>query len=185
MNETIKFLREQNNLSQSAVAEYLGISRGMYIKYETGETDPSVKVIKTLCQLYKTDYETILDDRFSSKNRKNDYDSVNTEQCMYAASPEVAYGSKTINSYSGKNVRSEKNGGSSGVISELCLKKMKSLSSEQLHIISDLIDNLGNRSLSEKKEKTVIFGLAKGKYKIPEDIHQYDDEILAAFGDSL
>lgn len=67
MFETIKYLREQKKYSQVQVADYLGISRQMYIKYERGETEPPVSVIKNLCRLYRVDYEVILEDKFRQK----------------------------------------------------------------------------------------------------------------------
>lgn len=68
MFETIKYLREQHKYSQLQVADYLGISRQMYIKYERGETEPPVSVIKALCRLYKVDYDVILEDKHRQKD---------------------------------------------------------------------------------------------------------------------
>ena len=48
MKELLRSLRNQNNYSQSAVAEYLEISRQMYNKYESGMAEPSLKNIKKL-----------------------------------------------------------------------------------------------------------------------------------------
>ena len=56
MKETLKALREKNNYSQATVAKYLGISRQMYIKYESGEAEPPVKVIVALIKLYVEDF---------------------------------------------------------------------------------------------------------------------------------
>ena len=61
MKESLKALREKNNYSQATVAKYLGISRQMYIKYESGEAEPPVKVIVALSKLYKVDYAQIID----------------------------------------------------------------------------------------------------------------------------
>ena len=52
MQEILRSLRTENNYSQSAVADYLNISRQMYNKYENGLTEPSLKNIKKLCELY-------------------------------------------------------------------------------------------------------------------------------------
>lgn len=68
MFETIKYLREQKKFSQAQVADYLGVSRQMYIKYERGETEPPVSVIKELCRLYKVDYDVILEDKHRQKD---------------------------------------------------------------------------------------------------------------------
>ena len=49
MKELLRSLRNKNNYSQSAVAEYLEISRQMYNKYENGTAEPSLKNIKKIC----------------------------------------------------------------------------------------------------------------------------------------
>lgn len=62
MNNTIKALREQNNYSQAAVAQFLGISRQMYIKYENGLVEPPVKTVAELAHFYHVTYDFIIDD---------------------------------------------------------------------------------------------------------------------------
>lgn len=63
MNETIRKLREQHNYSQTYLALCLKVSRQMYIKYENGEVEPPVHVIKALCKLYDVSYDVIIDGR--------------------------------------------------------------------------------------------------------------------------
>lgn len=63
MKETLKALREKFNYSQNSVARFLGISRQMYIKYESGDVEPPVKVVAALSGLYKVPYEVIIDNR--------------------------------------------------------------------------------------------------------------------------
>lgn len=70
MKDTLKYLRIQNNLSQTKVADYLGISRQMYIKYESGETEPTVKCVRELCNLYKVSYDVLIDDKFKAEALK-------------------------------------------------------------------------------------------------------------------
>lgn len=97
MNEILKKLRTIHNYSQSYVAEYLNISRQMYIKYENGDVDPSIKVITDLCQLYRVSYSTILGEQeFLQDQSANIYDTYSKhnseENCV--ASPGVSYGIK-------------------------------------------------------------------------------------------
>ena len=66
MNKTLCNLRIQNNYSQAAVASFLGISRQMYIKYESGEAVPPVKTVVNLANFYHVPYDVILDDKFAS-----------------------------------------------------------------------------------------------------------------------
>lgn len=87
MFETIKYLREQKKFSQAQVADYLGISRQMYIKYERGETEPPVSVIKELCKLYKVDYDVILEDKHRQKDVRY---SMKEQKPLEFADPGVA-----------------------------------------------------------------------------------------------
>lgn len=66
MKETLKILREQNGYSQTYLASYLKASRQMYIKYETGEVEPPVRVVRELCKLYSVPYETLIDNKLSA-----------------------------------------------------------------------------------------------------------------------
>ena len=96
MKETLKALREKNNYSQATVAKYLGISRQMYIKYESGEAEPPVKVIVALSKLYKVDYAQIIDNAAGSHIAKeNIYDNSKISGNLCVASPSVAYGSSS------------------------------------------------------------------------------------------
>ncbi|MBQ0166343.1 MAG: helix-turn-helix transcriptional regulator [Treponema sp.] len=61
MDKILKQLREMNNYSQNSIATFLNISRQMYIKYEQGEVDPPVKVIRELAHFYRVPYEYIID----------------------------------------------------------------------------------------------------------------------------
>ena len=63
MNKTLCKLRIQNNYSQAAVASFLGISRQMYIKYESGAAVPPVKTVIDLANFYHVPYDVILDDQ--------------------------------------------------------------------------------------------------------------------------
>ena len=59
----MKIYREENNYSQSAVASYLGISRQMYIKYESGEVEPPLKVVVQLAKFYRVSYDVLIDNK--------------------------------------------------------------------------------------------------------------------------
>ena len=96
MKESLKALREKNNYSQATVAKYLGISRQMYIKYESGEAEPPVKVIVALSKLYKVDYAQIIDNAAGSHIAKeNIYDNSKISGNLCVASPSVAYSSSS------------------------------------------------------------------------------------------
>lgn len=102
MKEILRSLREKRNYSQSAVADYLDISRQMYNKYESGTAEPSLKNIKKLCELYKVSADVFLDN-LKNENNTVSY-SYNSEMssCMSVAAPAVSYGSSSEKSNSGK-----------------------------------------------------------------------------------
>ena len=52
-------LRNQNNLSQEALSEQIGIKRDTYAQYER-TTNPPLWVIKSLCEFYKISSDIIL-----------------------------------------------------------------------------------------------------------------------------
>ena len=90
MNNTIKALREQNNYSQAAVAQFLGISRQMYIKYENGLVEPPVKIVSELAHFYHVTYDFIIDD--SLANEKSVYE-IPEEEPLEVHSPAPQYSS--------------------------------------------------------------------------------------------
>lgn len=93
MNIKLKQLREKRGLSQAEVAQEIGISRQMYNKYERGDTEPSLSVIRSLCTLYDISYEDLLGKENSSEKTKVSY-SYNPKISsgeMEVASPTVAY----------------------------------------------------------------------------------------------
>ena len=48
----IRDLREDNDLTQSQVAEYLGTSQTMYARYEREASELPVRHLLKLCELY-------------------------------------------------------------------------------------------------------------------------------------
>ena len=70
MNKRIRDLREDADLNQAKVAQYLGMSQTGYSKYETGENDIPTAILIKLARFYNTsiDYllgETDIKERYS------------------------------------------------------------------------------------------------------------------------
>ena len=57
----IKDLREDNDLTQQQVAEYLGTSQTMYARYERGANELPIHHLIALCKFYKVSADYILD----------------------------------------------------------------------------------------------------------------------------
>ena len=60
MYERIRALREDSDLTQKQVAEYLGMSQTGYSKYETGENSIPVDIVVKLADFYKTTTDYLL-----------------------------------------------------------------------------------------------------------------------------
>ena len=60
MYERIRALREDSDLTQTQVAEYLGMSQTGYSKYETGENSIPVDVVVKLADFYRTTTDYLL-----------------------------------------------------------------------------------------------------------------------------
>lgn len=60
MHNRLRDLREDRDLNQTQVAQYLGMSQTGYSKYETGENDIPTQVLIKLARFYQTSIDYIL-----------------------------------------------------------------------------------------------------------------------------
>lgn len=58
--EILRNLREDKDLTQQNLADYLNIGRTMYRRYETGETEIPVRHLKALCVFYGVSSDYLL-----------------------------------------------------------------------------------------------------------------------------
>jgi len=58
--EILRGLREDRDLTQQELADFLKIGRTMYRRYETGETEIPVRHLKSLCVFYGISADYIL-----------------------------------------------------------------------------------------------------------------------------
>ena len=56
----IKNMREDHDLTQKQVAEYLNIKQNTYSQYETGNRQIPIEVLVALAELYKTSTDYLL-----------------------------------------------------------------------------------------------------------------------------
>ncbi len=92
MKDILRSLRNKNNYSQSAVASYLEISRQMYNKYENGSSEPSLKNIKKLCELYKVSADVFFQKKKDDEIQTDLYkENTESSSAIYVASPSVTY----------------------------------------------------------------------------------------------
>lgn len=58
--EKLKGLREDNDLTQTQVAEVLGTSQTMYARYERGANEMPIRHLVTLCKFYNVSADYLL-----------------------------------------------------------------------------------------------------------------------------
>lgn len=110
MKEILIKLREKNRYTQTAMAKLLEVSRQSYMKYETGEVEPPVEVIRKLQKIYDVPYDVLIDNKvdFVDSPATSDHKPVTYgSQSSYdsaVASPSPAYGpSRTSTMEAAKN----------------------------------------------------------------------------------
>ncbi|MCQ2602275.1 MAG: helix-turn-helix domain-containing protein [Treponema sp.] len=93
MKETLKKLRTENRYSQDLLAKILGISRLSYMKYESGEVEPPVEIVRKLAKIYKVSYKTLIDNELNSEHKSALYSNSAPHSYSYeVASPVPSYG---------------------------------------------------------------------------------------------
>ncbi|MDR0898289.1 MAG: helix-turn-helix domain-containing protein [Oscillospiraceae bacterium] len=58
--EILRELREDKDLSQSAIAKALGTTQQVYSRYEKGINEMPIKHLRTLCQYYHVSADYVL-----------------------------------------------------------------------------------------------------------------------------
>ncbi|MED5101114.1 MULTISPECIES: helix-turn-helix domain-containing protein [Niallia] len=56
----LKYLRTEKNLTQQSMADYLGISRQGYAKYEKGESQPDFETLKKISEYFGVTIDYLL-----------------------------------------------------------------------------------------------------------------------------
>lgn len=59
--EKLRGLREDNDLTQTEIAEVLGTSQTMYARYERGANEMPLRHLVTLCKFYNVSADYFLD----------------------------------------------------------------------------------------------------------------------------
>ena len=96
MKEILIKLRQENRYSQSLLSRVLGISRQAYMKYESGEVEPSVEIVRKLSKIYKVPYDVLIDNKVQKEPKKVLY-GFPEEKSLNVASPSACF--EPSNSY--------------------------------------------------------------------------------------
>lgn len=171
MKETLKILREKNRYSQNLISSLLGISRQMYIKYESGEVEPPVHVVKALARLHDVPYEVIIDNVLKPVEQNS----------LSVAEPTPAYGSTLAPPvvYESSALTDDKT-----MYYDTILQMIEKLSfGERLHLMSKLAQNVEKDAPEDvqKKERRFGFGILKDKIWMADDF----DETPPGFEDYM
>lgn len=108
MKETLKKLRTDNRYSQDLLAKILGVSRISYLKYESGEVEPPVEIVRKLAKIYKVSYKTLIDNEFNTEKSSVSYSYGHHKEYSVASST-PAYGASFYpeNSFNSPNIISQ------------------------------------------------------------------------------
>lgn len=60
MHERLKELRIEKSLTQQQVAVLLGITQRAYSHYEIGDREPSIEMLKKICQLFEVSADYLI-----------------------------------------------------------------------------------------------------------------------------
>lgn len=176
MKETLKALREQFNYSQNTVANFLGISRQMYIKYENGDVEPPVKIIVALCGLYKVPYDYLIENKGTvhtennSENKKVIYNRHNLSEPepLVIADPRADY-SPSYNSTHNYDIEQNYSQTVVNMFSKLTFIKQLAVFAELAGIIQKQSKEEAEMKLETKKEMTPLERLMESFDKHPGD----------------
>ena len=70
LQEKIRGMREDNDLTQAQVAAFLGTSQTMYARYERGANELPIRHLVNLCRLYNLSADYFLDTEPDPRRRK-------------------------------------------------------------------------------------------------------------------
>lgn len=70
IQEKLRGLREDNDLTQSQVAQILGTSQTMYARYERGANELPIRHLVTLCRLYNISADYFLNTTPDPRRRR-------------------------------------------------------------------------------------------------------------------
>ena len=68
--EKLRGLREDNDLTQTQIAQVLGTSQTMYARYERGANEMPIRHLVTLCHYYNVSADYLLDTAPDKRRRQ-------------------------------------------------------------------------------------------------------------------
>lgn len=78
----VQMLRKNNNLSQEKLAVILNINRNYLSRIETGKSEPSLSVLKSIVEYFKVDVNTLMDIHNDSSKSEEKIKKI-ADNCQY------------------------------------------------------------------------------------------------------
>lgn len=154
MKEILIKLRQENRYSQSLLAKILGISRQAYIKYELGEVEPSVEIVRKLSKIYNVSYDVLIDNAVVPY-KKIEY-KIPTEPTLEVASPTTVYSHSYNDSDTDNTIEYFKN--QLDYLQSVIIEMKNKLNKIQIHDSNSLtLENYSSYSKSKSFNKDDFF----------------------------
>lgn len=103
LSENLKQIRKDNNLSQEALAEMLGVSRQSVSKWESGTAYPEMDKVLQICKLFNVNLDDLMNEDIKiAKERKENKNNINK-----FVDEMLEYITKTINMFSTLSFKSK------------------------------------------------------------------------------
>lgn len=173
MKDILIKLRQENRYSQSLLSKVLGISRQAYIKYESGEVEPSVEIVRKLSKIYKVPYSVLIDNDLYYPQKSKTY--VIPEETYLSVADSGAsslYGEKSQYPQ-GKKGYDFSEDYSSKVASPAVSYGMRNSTSEStIQYFQNQLENL-QEVIMEMKKKLTNFVLPKSDISVAEKSPSY------------
>lgn len=139
MKDVLIKLRTENRYSQNLLAKELGISRQAYIKYETGEVEPSVEIVRKLSRIFHVSYAYLID------NGNVRYDGYANPHLFQIQPQPVVQCAEASPSYEPEIKEIP--------VASLLTKKFFSLSPDEQHLVENLLDTIFKLKIEQKHQK--------------------------------
>ena len=173
MKDILIKLRQENRYSQSLLSKVLGISRQAYIKYESGEVEPSVEIVRKLSKIYKVPYSVLIDNDLQYLQTPKPY-VIPENTYLYVADSGVSYSSGEKSQY--PQVKKDYDFSSeysSEVASPAVSYGMNNVNSQStIQYFQNQLENL-QEVIMEMKNKLTNFVLPKSDFSVAEKSPSY------------
>ncbi|MEE0998283.1 MAG: helix-turn-helix domain-containing protein [Treponemataceae bacterium] len=173
MKDILIKLRQENRYSQSLLSKVLGISRQAYIKYESGEVEPSVEIVRKLSKIYKVPYSVLIDNDLRYLQKSKPY-VIPEETYLSVADSGASYssGEKSQNSQE-KKLYDFSEDSLSEVASPAVSYGMNNVNSQStIQYFQNQLENL-QEVIMEMKNKLTNFVLPKSDSSVAEKSPSY------------